>query len=176
MEINKNSTHQTLGLENIWTKETMTGDNHENATNESARPRRKGNEQAIKDCVVIIGSVMMIMCFGLLLEVNIRKWHKLDHKIMTIAMFLGICVVTFLFGLYFYSRLNSCRDDIDEQILDEAVVSLFLFIDKYNDQRRTSRSLWHWLLLVLSMKSLKSKALYSLPITETVLKSMLVIS
>lgn len=106
----------------------MTGDNQENDTNESARPRKKGNEQAIKDFVVAIGSLMMLMCFGLLLDVNARAWHKgkLDHKYAAIGMFVGFCAVTFLFGLYIFWRIKSCSSEVDEESLDETIVSLFI--------------------------------------------------
>lgn len=96
----------------------MTGDNQQRASNESVRPRRKGNEQAIKDFVVIIGSVMMIMCFGLLLEVNIRGWHELGQKKLAIFLFALLCLVSTLFAFYIFCRLRkSCRQcDIEQNV------------------------------------------------------------
>lgn len=77
------------------------------------RRRRKSNEQAIKDSVVIIGSLLMFLAFGLLLEENISNngWSESrENKITICATFLGILVFSALFGFYIYSRTKkSCR-------------------------------------------------------------------
>lgn len=103
----------------------MTGDNQQSATNESARPRRKSNEKAIKDFVVIIGSLMMIMCFGMLLEVNIRGWNETGQRNSTIVMFVLLCLVVVLFSFYIHWRLKEVCSHLDEELsVAESNVSL----------------------------------------------------
>lgn len=87
---------------------TMVGESRQQSPdNESGLPRvyrRKSNEQAIKDTVVVFGSLLMFMCFGMLLESNLREWGEAQQRRVAIVSFLCLCLFVFLFLLYLYSR------------------------------------------------------------------------
>lgn len=98
----------------------------------STVPRRirRSNEQPIKDAVIIIGqicnyrdienynnqssigSIMIFMTFGLLLEANIRDdgWNDSNEKKFTIlCTFLGLILFSLVFGVYLSSKIANCK-------------------------------------------------------------------
>lgn len=68
------------------------------------RPSRK--EQPIKDFVVVIGFLMMFMCFGLLLEASVRAWNCPNEKKRAAVSCFGLLIFTALFLLYVYYRFR----------------------------------------------------------------------
>lgn len=71
-------------------------------------PRRRNNrkEQPIKDFVVIIGFIMMFMCFGMLLEASVRAWNCPNEKKRAAVYCFGLLIFTALFLLYWYYRFG----------------------------------------------------------------------
>lgn len=85
----------------------MNRDVNENQSNPRPVRRRRKNEQPIKDFIVIIGSLMMFMCFGLILETSIREWHSPPEKKRAVVAILALITFASLFIVYSYTRLRN---------------------------------------------------------------------
>lgn len=84
------------------------------------RQRRRSNEQSIKDSVVLVGSLMMIMSFGLILEANLQDngWHASSgNKVAICVASVALVVFSCLFGTYMYFRMRkSCtRSELPQE-------------------------------------------------------------
>lgn len=112
----------------------------------SRAPHRQNKEQPIKDLVVIMGSLMMFMCFGLLLDTYIREWSVQDqkHKRIAVYYFLALCTLFFLFLFYIYSRVKICRQSETQSQTDiTEAVSWFqrYLVERFNILIRACRYL-----------------------------------
>lgn len=70
-------------------------------------PNREPREKAIKDVIVVVGSVMMVMCFSMLLNSSIQNKSETNQ---TMIMTLSICgLFTFTCIFLFFLLLRSTR-------------------------------------------------------------------
>lgn len=92
-------------------------------------PRRRSSrkEQPIKDFVVIIGFLMMFMCFGLLLEASLRAWNCPNEKTRAAVSCFGLLVFTALFLLYGYYRFRKNFLQVNSQDESQNVSSKDLY-------------------------------------------------
>lgn len=77
------------------------------SSNIRPRIRRKSNERAIQDSVVIIGLLMFLVSFGLLIETNLRHngWNESRNKKIAVCVsFLVFGAFSALFGFYIWKR------------------------------------------------------------------------
>lgn len=79
---------------------------NQNPASQQNGSRRKSSEQTIQDLFVVIGCLMMFMCFGLLLETSLRQWSETQAMEMLIVSSVALSLFAIFFVIYFYSRFR----------------------------------------------------------------------